>query len=255
MYNGTSWNPVGNSCFSVGTAFWPSIAFSPVNNQPYVAYVDNGGGNNYPYVESYVQEIGAWIVVGGGAVANVGATWTSLAFNESNNNLYIAYVNTANQHLTIEELIQGSWNNVYTSSGLISTISSLVFDLSTGNGYIAAIDINNDIWLITLPASGDPVITQITAPAASKFYAPSIAISPYSHQPYVAVTTGSAGSNSVSVYEYSGPPNNSWTSVGSQPIAGVSDINSLAFNPLTMQPYLANLLNNSLPSVMYFNSK
>ena len=82
-------------------------------------------------------------------------------------------------------------------------------------------------------------------------FAPSVAVSPYNHQPYVAVV-----SNSV-VYVYTYNQNTStWLNVGSA-FNGVNIYgNSLAFNPATMQPYLATLTtSNNLAGVMYFNSK
>ncbi len=37
-FDGTNWVDVGNAGFSAGTADWTSLAFSPVDSQPYVAY-------------------------------------------------------------------------------------------------------------------------------------------------------------------------------------------------------------------------
>jgi hypothetical protein len=41
-YNGNSWVNVGNAGFSSGTAANTNLAFSPINDVPYIAYEDGG---------------------------------------------------------------------------------------------------------------------------------------------------------------------------------------------------------------------
>ena len=89
-FNGTNWVNVGNAGFSAGTADWTSLAFSPKDNQPYVAYGDYGSPFNG---NATVMKFNGtnWVNVGAEGFSANEAQFTCLAFSPYDSLPYVAY--------------------------------------------------------------------------------------------------------------------------------------------------------------------
>ena len=75
-FNGTTWVNAGNAGFSEGIAYFTSLAFSPANGQPYVAFAAG---------KATVMKFDGtnWVVVGTAGFSSYGAYATNFAFRLS----------------------------------------------------------------------------------------------------------------------------------------------------------------------------
>jgi len=80
-FNGTNWVYVGKPGFSPGTMLnTSSIAFSPLNHQPYVAFEDSRYGST---LCCWTYKDTAWVYAGNAGFTNYSASDVSLAFSQN----------------------------------------------------------------------------------------------------------------------------------------------------------------------------
>jgi hypothetical protein len=135
-FNGTNWVNVGNSGFSAGNANFVNLAFSPTNNQPYVAYLDWGNSNKATVMRFDGTN---WVNVGLPGFSAGSAFYTSLAFSSIDSMPYVAYKDYGNsQKATVMKFNGTTWVNVGNagfSPGEVN-YTSLAFS-SNGKPYVA----------------------------------------------------------------------------------------------------------------------
>ena len=87
-FDGTNWVNVGNAGFSEMDAYNTSLAFSPADGQPYVAFVDVAHG-----VGATVMKLvgNGWQNVGSLGFSSSNVNYISLAINSSGQP-YVAYM-------------------------------------------------------------------------------------------------------------------------------------------------------------------
>ena len=91
-FDGTNWNNVGNVGFLAEVSFGRSLAFSPIDSEPYVAYQDFG----YQGKTSVMRFDGTnWADVGNAGFSETSDVFQSLAFSPSGQP-YVAYEDGGN---------------------------------------------------------------------------------------------------------------------------------------------------------------
>ena len=103
------WMNVGNAGFSIGVAACTSLAFSPSDGQPYVAYTDKGNS----YKATVMKFDGSnWVNVGTKGFSEGEVVYTSLAFSPSGEP-YVAYRDDGNSYkATVMKFDGTNWVNV-----------------------------------------------------------------------------------------------------------------------------------------------
>ena len=89
-----AWKNVGNAGFSLGEAGFTSLAFNPLNGQPYVAYADNANSNKATVMKFDGTN---WVNLGGGGFSISEAPYTSLTFSPSDRP-YVSFCDYGNNH-------------------------------------------------------------------------------------------------------------------------------------------------------------
>ena len=98
-FDGSNWVYVGSQFFSAaGQTQAQSIAFSPADNMPYVAFEDGGWGYNARVMRYNGID---WVNVGNPGFSTYGADWTSLAFSPSDSLPYVAFSSSCSFCLSI----------------------------------------------------------------------------------------------------------------------------------------------------------
>lgn len=258
MLYGSSWVNVGNSHFSAGMANYTSIAFNPLNNQPYVAYVDWGNSKKTTVMMFYASN---WVNVGNAGFSAGEAAYTCIAFSPSDYYLgipFIAFEDYGNsQKATVMKFNGTNWVNVGNAgfSAGYALYTSLAIS-PYGEPYVAYQDGANSGKSTVMKYNGTSWVNVGNAGfSAGKAKYTSIAFSPtMDSQPYVAYTD-SVNSYKVTVKRYDG---NNWVNVGSAGFsADTSEYISLAFNPAGYrQPYVAfkDNGNSNKATVMRYDS-
>lgn len=139
------WVDVGAAGFSAGDAQYTSLAFNPSTNQPYVAYQSLADGVGKATVMKFDGT--SWVNVGTAGFSAGVSDYTSLAFNPSTNEPYVAYLDGANGRKATVMMFDGtSWVDVGAAgfSAGIAEYTSLAFNPSTNQPYVAYMDIMND---------------------------------------------------------------------------------------------------------------
>ena len=136
-FTGTNWVNVGNAGFSAGMAYSESIAISPSDGQPYVAYSDSVNNS-----KATVKKFNGtnWVDVGNADFSFWNVGWISLAFSPSDGQPYVAYEDLSHGgDPTVMRFNGTDWvnlGNVGFSSGEAWYIN-LVFSPSDYKPYVA----------------------------------------------------------------------------------------------------------------------
>ena len=232
------WSVVGNAGFSSGRADNLSLAFSP-NGEPYVAYAPFG---NTGKISVNKFSSGTWSIAGNPDFSAGYAEDISLAFNPVSGEPYVAFMDYGNSYkATVMKLAHGSntWVNVGPAGFTTSTAAhtSLAFS-SSGEPYVAFSDMSlgnkatvmkfsNNHWVF----AGTPGFTAGMAEYTC------IAFDPSNNTPYIAFQDHNQPPAKVTVMKLI---NNIWVNAGSPGFSQheVFEL-SLAFNPVSHEPYLA----------------
>jgi hypothetical protein len=252
------WENVGAVGFSAGDDVeYTSLAFNSSTNEPYVVYQDNANSGKAT-VKKFSND--SWRSVGP-AGFNTGtgtgddALYTSIAFNPSTNEPYVAFVDEGHySKVTVMRFHSGSWQLVGSAgfSAGNSHYLSFAFNPSTSEPYVAYKDDANSSKATVMKFSGGSWQNVGSAGfSAGKATFTALAFNPSTNEPYVAYADG-ANSTEVSVMKFSG---GSWQVVGDAGFGGWAEGVSLAFNPSTSEPYVVYLghWNLSQATVMKFS--
>jgi hypothetical protein len=156
-FDGTNWVNLGNAGFTAGEADWESLAFSPSNNQPYVAYSDYQNTWWKEKVSVMTFNGTNWVYVGNACFSAGGAGWESLAFSPMNNQPYVAYCDSANSYKATVMTFNGTnWVNVGNVGFSVgqADYESLAFSPSDGQPYVAYMDKANSGKATVMKFSG-----------------------------------------------------------------------------------------------------
>lgn len=236
-----SWSVVGNAGFSSGRADYISLAFGP-NGNPYVAYApfDNTRKTS---VSEWTGT--AWAIAGNPDFSAGYAETISMAFSPVTGEPYVAFVDYGNSFkATVMKLPSGSstWVNVgnagFTPANADHT--SLAFN-SSGEPYVAFGDgaqggrasvmkYTGGAWQYVGSAGFSAAIAGFTC----------LAFNLSTNTPYVAFKDHYYPPAKVTVMKYTGGSGSGWANVGSPGFSQAEVYNpSLAFNPVSNEPYLA----------------
>lgn len=237
-FDGTSWVNVGTAGFSAGPVQYTSLAFNPSTNEPYVACRVGGSGGSKVTVMKFDGT--SWVNVGTAGFSAGVVNYTSLAFNESTNEPYVAYQDGANSNkATVMKFDGTSWVNVGTTgfSAGAAAYTSLAFNESTNEPYVAYRDSANSNKATVMKFNGTSWVDVGAAGFSSgETTSTSLAFNELTNEPYVAYQDA-ANSYKATVMKFDGT---SWVNVGAAGFsAGIAEYTSLAFNPSTNQPYVA----------------
>jgi hypothetical protein len=154
MFNGTNWVNVGNAGFSAGEADCISLAFSPSNNQPYVAYEDYGNSQKATVMTFNGTD---WVNVGNAGFSAGETEYESLAFNPSNNQPYVAFEDKGNSgKATVMRFNGTNWVNVGNAgfSASDAWYISLAFSPWNDRPYVAYADWGNSLKATVMMFNG-----------------------------------------------------------------------------------------------------
>ncbi len=245
------WSLVGNAGFTSGRADNLSLAFNQAGD-PYVAYAPFDGVRKIS-VSNFVA--GTWSIVGNPDFSAGFAEDISLAFNPVTDEPYVAFRDYGNSFkATVMKLPSGTstWVNVGPAGFTPSSVkhTSLAF-YPNGDPYVAFADLSQgdkasvmkytiaDGWQYEGSPGFSPDIAGFTC----------LVFQPVTNTPYVAFKDHQFIYPQASVMKYE---NSTWQYVGSP---GFSDAEafevSLAFNPVTNEPYLAFVNHPAPPSPDY----
>ena len=143
-FNGTDWVYLGNAGFSAGATLYTSLAFSPSDGEPYVAYEDVE--NHYGATVMKFDGT-SWVNVGNAGFTAGWVAHTCLAFNPIDNMPYVAYGGDEDnqQNATVMKFNGENWvtvGNPDFSAGW-AEYTSLAFSPS-GQPYVAYQDFANN---------------------------------------------------------------------------------------------------------------
>ncbi len=249
-----TWENVGQAGFSAGKAEYISLAFSFVNNQPYVAYRDEANSSKATVMRFDGTQ---WVTVGSAGFSADQADYISIAFNPATNQPYVAYMDYANSSKATVMRFDGTqWVTVGSAGFSLGQSFQLnfAFNPSTNQPYVAYTDYGNS-GSITVMKFDD---SQWVTVGSERFSSNSIsginfAFNPSTNQPHVAYID-SANSFKATVMKFDG---SQWVTVGQAGFSsGTADSLRLAFNPIDMQPYLAYMMdytNSYKATVMRFD--
>ncbi len=236
------WQTGGSLGFSVGTASDISLAVNPANKRPYLSYKDSGSNDkvvvqacNNTACTSVSGSI-SWTSLNTTGLSSGIGSYTSLAFDSSINQPFVAYVDAGNANKAMVKQYNGnSWVNL--NSGASDSYLSIAYNPGNYRPYIAYSDSANESKVTVITYTGSSW-QNIGIPGFSTGAAKytSIAIHPTSNQPYVAYTDA-GNSNKVMAKRYDG---SNWVNVASNDISTSSgSYVSFAFEPITNTPALA----------------
>lgn len=145
-FDGSNWVYVGSQFFSAaGQTVAQSIAFSPADNMPYVAFEDGGWGYNARVMKYNGTD---WVNVGIPGFSTNGADWTSLAFSPSDSLPYVAFssnCSSGSMKATVMKFNGTDWvyvgNPCFSPNGAYWT--RLVFSPSNHQPYVSFGDSTN----------------------------------------------------------------------------------------------------------------
>jgi hypothetical protein len=233
-----AWKNVGNAGFSIGQAYQPSLAISPIEGFPYMGYEDG----TYMYKATVMRYDGInWVNVGNAGFSAGIIYSASLAFNQAGQP-YILYSDGAtypSEKATVMKFDGTSWINVGEegfSAGMIHS-HSLAFSPSDGLPYAAYSDATKGGRATVMKFNGTDWVDVGVAgfsDVTAEFI--SLAFCPSDGHPYVAFADFE-NSFKANVMKFDGV---SWVIVGI-PNFSQSDVTntSLAFCPSDGQPYVA----------------
>ncbi len=241
-FSPATWKPVGSVGFSVGTATFQSLSFSP-DGEPYVAYQDSANGDRTSVMRFNSAAVPpAWVNVGTAGFSSAIARDQSLAF-APDGTPYVAYSDGGSSYFTTVMRYNGAaWitvGNAGFSAGE-AYYQSLAF-APDGSPYVAYADGGAGFKLTVMRYNGTAWVN-VGSPAfsAGAAYFQSLAFAP-DGSPYVAYEDEGNG-KTTSVMRYDGA---AWAAVGSPGFsAGEAYYQSLSFAP-DGTPYVAYQDSNS----------
>ncbi len=203
-FNGTNWVDVGNSDFSAGNTLNESLAFSPIDSMPYVAFSDFGSG--FSGKATVMKFNGTnWVYLGSEGFSAGVASYISLSINPSDGTPYVAFTDGANSaKATVMKFDGTNWMNVGNADFTTGSVSciSLAFSPTDSLPYITYSD-GGDSSKATVMKFFDNNWVSV-GPAdfsAAQALNTSIAFSP-SGQPFVAyIDEGDSGKATVMYYD------------------------------------------------------
>jgi hypothetical protein len=233
------WMNVGNTIFSAGEADFTSLAFSPSDSLPYVAYMDYGNGQKATVMKFNGTK---WVNVGNAGFSAGWASYTSLAFSPSGEP-YIAYEDWGNGYkATVMKFNGSNWVDVGNAGFSAGQTSDESFAFSpSGQPSVAYMDRANSAKATVMKFHGNNWVYVGNAGfSAGEASGESLAFNPADSMPYVAYQD-IANSQKATVKKFDGT---NWVNVGNAGFsAGAAYSPSLAFST-TGQPYVAYLDGN-----------
>jgi len=242
-FNG-SWVDVGAATgISATDTRYQSLAFNPTNGDAYVAYQDRSTGN-YTTVLKAIGGTAPWTTVGA-SIATPGNN-QSLAFSPVTNTPWVAFINENNDEVNLRYFDGTNWQPV-PSLGMTNPARNyleLAFEPDTDIPYVAFENPSSHIEVHKLEDnSGARTWASVGLTSSTNYQGTyqSLAFNPSTSVPYVAFKDSLNG-NGTTVIEYD-VSSATWNTLGGAASAGFSgaraDYQSLAFNPLTNEPYVA----------------
>lgn len=234
-FDGINWVYVGNAGFSLGSGevLHTSLAFSPADSLPYVAFQDT----SFSYKATVMKFNGqSWGPVGAPNFTSGGATYTSLVFSPTDSLPYVAYAAVDNGWKATVMKFDGT-NWVYVGNAGFSAAQS--FDISlafspSGEPYVAYVDYQNS-WEATVMKFNGSVWSNVGMAgfSAGQIAFTSLAFSPMG-DPYIAYEDY-ANSHKATVMKFDGT---AWLNEGTAGFSAASaSFTRLAFSPAG-QPYV-----------------
>ncbi|MDP1884441.1 MAG: hypothetical protein Q8L10_03650 [Candidatus Moranbacteria bacterium] len=231
-FNGSSWEVVGTTGFSIGEIGNGRIGFTfnPLTNEPYLAYEDWSNSNRISVMRFNGS---SWTSVGIPGFSKGRVTDISIAFNPKTNEPYVAY--ESGTKITVMKFDGQSWINVGNpefggaANEFVSGVD-IAFDASEpyvtysihSSGRILVVKLHANSW-IDFGNTGANYVNVFT---------PSILFQPTTNVPYVIY--GYDGG--IEVIKFNGE----WKSVGKEISNTHSWLDmSMGFNPKTQEPYVA----------------
>jgi len=226
---------VGNEGFSAGHAHNTSLAFSPADGQPYVAFCDDSLSGKAALMKFNGIN---WVYVGTRGFSSTGAAFTSLAFSPADSMPYVAYQDASNywEPATVMKYNGAAWVDAGPEGFSPSTAeyTSLAFS-SDGQPFVAFRDFENGVSVMRLSGSLWAMVGNRQFSAGDAEYV-SLAINPADKQPWV-VYEDKADSGKATVMRFNGAD---WVNAG--PAGFTADsvwFTCIAFNPSDGLAYVA----------------
>lgn len=232
------WMNVGDAGFSAGEADYTSLAFSPIDGQPYVAYSDWANSGKVTVMKFNGQN---WVIVGNAGFSLGEAEYTSLAFNPTNGQPYVAYQDYSNYSgASVMTLNNNNWIYVGVpnfSQGQASYISLAVayngqlfcgFEDMSGKATVMKFNFTtNNYWEYEGNAGFSSGEVAFTSFVINSIGAPYLAFQDFANNGNETVMT------LYSIYD-------NWANAGNAGFsAGEANYSSLAINPVDNLPAVA----------------
>ncbi len=238
------WGTVGSPGFSSGSADNLSLAVSQAG-VPYVAYAEYNTTQKIS-VRKFIS--GNWSIVGNPDFSAGYAEAISLAINPVTNEPYVAYVDWGNSHkATVMRLdnTSNTWVNVGIAGFTLSTVNftCIAFNIS-GDPHVAFSDFSQAGRASVMKFTTAGGWQYLGSPGFSSTLATYVCLGfqPLTFTPFVAFSDHQFIPAKPTVMQYSSPGIGSpvWNNVGPAGFTmnEAKDL-SLAFKPLTNEPYLA----------------
>lgn len=229
------WMNIGNEGFSAGHAIYTSLAFSPADGQPCVAFCDDSLSGKAALMKFNGID---WVYVGTRGFSAMGAAYTSLAFSPTDSLPYVAYQDAVNYYEFASVMKYNGTAWVYAGSEgfspSIAEYTSLAFS-SYGQPFVAFRDFENGVSVMRLSGNVWAQVGNRQFSAGDAEYI-SLAINPADKQPWV-VYEDKADSGKATVMRFNGA---GWVNAG--PAGFTADsvwFTSIAFNPSDGLAYVA----------------
>ncbi|EKD46754.1 MAG: hypothetical protein ACD_67C00079G0001 [uncultured bacterium] len=235
--NASYWSTIGSGGFSTGQANYTNIAFSPLTNEPYVAYADVTNSS-----KATVKKFDgtSWVSVGVQGFSADTANFIRLAFNPLTNEPYVAYRNGSSWKLTVQKFNGSSWEYVGVAdfSPDDADYISLAFNPGNNQPYVAFRDATNSLSKLTVMTfNGSSWVTVGNAQfSTDSITYTALAFKSSTNEPYVAFSEN----GKLSIMKFN---NSNWEYVGTSEMytldnfAGSNNLD-LSFNPISNEPYV-----------------
>ncbi|AUR51782.1 hypothetical protein [Aquella oligotrophica] len=209
------------------------------------------------YIVTVTTQPPQWFSVGSAGFSAGSTNYSSIAFNLSNNQPYVAYRdNSQNSKVTVMAFNGISWENVGNAgfSAGQSDWVDLAFNPSTNQPYVVYSDAanSNKATVMKFDSAGNWITVGSSRFSTGVVSDISITFNHSNYQPYV-VYVDRENSNKATVMTFNGTD---WVNVGNAGFsAGSISTPSIVFNPSNNQPYVAyrDDINSNKATVMTFN--
>ena len=236
-----TWQNVGNSGFSLAGSYYTSLAFNPIDGQPFVAFADIpvGCGTKGPGVVMKFDGT-QWVNVGNAGFTFDSIGYTSLAFSPVDTMPYVAFAAGCSSSLQAKVMKFDGSNWVYVGNGGFSpgtaAFTSLAFNPVDGQPYVAFMDLINSSKASVMKFDGNNWV-YVGSPDFSARECNDIRIAFNSSGIPFVVYQDIINNLEVNVMKFDGT---NWVNVGSPDfISGVGDQVGFGISPQDGQPYVA----------------